>query len=1038
MKRKYKIMLVLFLIIAISIIAKFSYAYEDILESNEYEIVDRTIIAVPTTNELKVEEFVSKFDSLKRIEIYDLNNRKFNNNDSVGTGYTLKTSNLTYNIIVLGDVTGDGQVSLGDVAKTYNSYRGKANLDNNYLEAGKVTRGSKLALGDVAKLYNFYRGSTSLAYYVKNNASKTVEDIEKLAVYKVSSIRSTPNTDISKRTGNIYYVSSEGNDNNDGLSESTPFKTMDKINSLFAEKKIASGSTVLFRDGDTFRGRIVVTNDDITLGSYGDISKGKPKLYRSTHDGAKEGEWVEVKPNIWKYTLDGSDLVFAQDVGTVWMFCNEGNNNCSKTMLNYDRSFEYAQKILTDEDYDESNIDDSIDSILKNDLEVYHAGHPSRSYPRGKALYLYSTSNPATRFDQIEFSLSSNFIDATSNGGYTNLVVDNLALMFAGSHAIGTYTVANLTVTNNEIAFIGGSTQKYMDNKGVRYGNAVQVWGGVDSKNGYEVEDGFVIENNYTYQVYDTGFTFQYQGDAIVHVEKTNFSNNVFDYMGAAIEYWVSIKSSNSEKFKESYVRDFLVENNLLLRSGYGIVETRPNKSQYGCVSSRDRYLNIVGDFTFKDNIFYDSKLKFFAIHTNPNNFPNLVNNEFYAVDDGELKFAIFSDEGQEIVYNSDVLSELYPGNTFVDLSNDTYQYTSDSGRIDDITWNFDLVTKTLTLDGSGNLQDFNSQLDVPWYKYKDKILHLVIGENITKLGNYSFYDLSNLITINYNCKNVAAFLNENSNDGNNYIFYNIGNNTHGIEFTFGENVSAIPNYFLDPNSVSENKVNITKVIFKGNNIRSVGTYGLAFIKDPIFVLNEGVNSIGIMSLSYLKSYVAILPDSLNSIGSYAFNSSSSLNRIVFGPSIKAINTYTFRRNESLKELVIPHIENTNANDNVFASSSSNIVVYGDSSTSEWVNNINNKIGTNKLEYKDISNYRINVSSNDSEIYGEIGYNESFTFTTNKNVKVYYSYITNNDKDPYDAYNNRRPVISRELDYVKNGNTYTINNIKSDIYIEVE
>jgi uncharacterized repeat protein (TIGR01451 family) len=51
-------------------------------------------------------------------------------------------------------------------------------------------------------------------------------------------------------SGTIYYVSSsQGNDNNNGLSESTPFATVSKVNSLAQQP----GDSVLFKCGDVWR-----------------------------------------------------------------------------------------------------------------------------------------------------------------------------------------------------------------------------------------------------------------------------------------------------------------------------------------------------------------------------------------------------------------------------------------------------------------------------------------------------------------------------------------------------------------------------------------------------------------------------------------------------------------------------------------------------------------------------------------------------------------------------------------------------------------
>ncbi len=54
----------------------------------------------------------------------------------------------------------------------------------------------------------------------------------------------------SRPAGTTYYVSSSlGDDHNDGLSQSTPFATVSKVNGL----ALQPGDQVLFRCGDVWR-----------------------------------------------------------------------------------------------------------------------------------------------------------------------------------------------------------------------------------------------------------------------------------------------------------------------------------------------------------------------------------------------------------------------------------------------------------------------------------------------------------------------------------------------------------------------------------------------------------------------------------------------------------------------------------------------------------------------------------------------------------------------------------------------------------------
>ena len=72
---------------------------------------------------------------------------------------------------------------------------------------------------------------------------------------RISEIRNTLNTDIQDVVGNIYYLSNNGDDNADGRSPQTAWKTLNKLRIEFSNS-IQSGDCILFNKGDKFRGNI--------------------------------------------------------------------------------------------------------------------------------------------------------------------------------------------------------------------------------------------------------------------------------------------------------------------------------------------------------------------------------------------------------------------------------------------------------------------------------------------------------------------------------------------------------------------------------------------------------------------------------------------------------------------------------------------------------------------------------------------------------------------------------------------------------------
>lgn len=80
-------------------------------------------------------------------------------------------------------------------------------------------------------------------------------------------------SDTSARQPATYYVSATaGNDNNDGLSSATAWRTVDKVNAL----PLVPGDSIRFQSGDIFKGKLTIIDEGgevdlpVTLSSYGE------------------------------------------------------------------------------------------------------------------------------------------------------------------------------------------------------------------------------------------------------------------------------------------------------------------------------------------------------------------------------------------------------------------------------------------------------------------------------------------------------------------------------------------------------------------------------------------------------------------------------------------------------------------------------------------------------------------------------------------------------------------------------------------------
>src|SRR3989339_2159870 len=104
-------------------------------------------------------------------------------------------------------------------------------------------------------------------------------------------------------SASTYYVSNTGLDTNNGISESTPWQTISKVNAT----TFSPGDSILFKRGDTFYGSITVSQsgtagNPITFSSYG---SGSQPIITGFTDVT---EWTNLGNNIWESTSPVSTL----------------------------------------------------------------------------------------------------------------------------------------------------------------------------------------------------------------------------------------------------------------------------------------------------------------------------------------------------------------------------------------------------------------------------------------------------------------------------------------------------------------------------------------------------------------------------------------------------------------------------------------------------------------------------------------------------------------------------------------------------------
>ena len=257
----------------------------------------------------------------------------------------------------------------------------------------------------------------------------------------------------------FYVNATTGNDNNNGLSPSSPWKTLSKVSNT----QFQPGDAILFRRGDTFRGDLVISSSGssgkvITYGAYG--IGNKPKLLGSK-DISSTSDWTSVGSNIWKTSATlGTTL---EDCANL-IFNNEASYGVKKTSLG---------ELASQGDF----FYNTADSLV----------------------YIYSTSNPGSYYTHIEAGGVYGEEQVITIDGPSYVTVQNLDVRYSANNGIITFSGANhIIIEYCDVSWIGGM---YVTNDHpYRMGNCIGVW-----------EDGsdITIRYNSVNQCYDAGISPQ-------------------------------------------------------------------------------------------------------------------------------------------------------------------------------------------------------------------------------------------------------------------------------------------------------------------------------------------------------------------------------------------------------------------------------------------------------------------------------------------------------------------------------------------------
>ncbi len=238
-------------------------------------------------------------------------------------------------------------------------------------------------------------------------------------------------------------------------------------------------------------------------------------------------------------------------------------------------------------------------------------------------------------------------------------------------------------------------------------------------------------------------------------------------------------------------------------------------------------------------------------------------------------------------------------------VTSDGYYDSGSCGT--NVSWSYNESTQTLTISGTGYMEDLSIWDDEPSYSHlSSRIKHVVIKEGVIKIGSYAFKSLIFLqdIEIPNSIKSIGgnAF-------GSTYLKYIA--NYSSLTFTKGSDAyggiakyaTFIGNYYKASGTCGTNATwsldsQYRILHINGTGAMSNGCYSKwkQYNNDIIeIIINNGITSIGNEAFKGCTNVSSItIPNSVTSIGYDAFSNMTCLQKITIPDSITSIGVRAF------------------------------------------------------------------------------------------------------------------------------------------------
>lgn len=194
------------------------------------------------------------------------------------------------------------------------------------------------------------------------------------------------------------------------------------------------------------------------------------------------------------------------------------------------------------------------------------------------------------------------------------------------------------------------------------------------------------------------------------------------------------------------------------------------------------------------------------------------------------------------------------------------------------VTWQLtentdDPSTYTLTIRGSGAMEDYLMSSNQPWCSFRKQITSVVVSPGVTSIGNLAFALSRNIIHVDIADSVVSI---------GEQAFFKCSSLTN---ITVPQSVT-----YIDANAF-ESCTNLSSITLSTNNITSIRPYTFSGCSElSSIVIPDGVTSIQLSAFSNCTKLTSItIPGSVTSIGSNVFDGCTSLNDIRYSGTSESV-----------------------------------------------------------------------------------------------------------------------------------------------------